>query len=195
MGGVRGDVIALGFLQTTIMEMGQPPPVQNADPAMWVKARQYTGRIVTVSNAKIFDEPIFNYTREFPSVWEEISIPIAYRDDWQAVEQMLLETAGRHAIKAGDLAEAAIAEIENRYAIQRAAIAPRVFVRMTDNWVELTVRFLTADHGVRDIKDQMSRDLLAAMSKAKIGVASGTYEITGLPPIKINMTPETTSPA
>ena len=34
MGGVRGDVIALGFIQTTIMEMGQPPAVQNADPAM-----------------------------------------------------------------------------------------------------------------------------------------------------------------
>ncbi len=26
MGGVRGDVIHLGFMQTTIMEMGQPPP-------------------------------------------------------------------------------------------------------------------------------------------------------------------------
>ncbi len=25
MGGVRGGVIALGFIQTTIMEMGQPP--------------------------------------------------------------------------------------------------------------------------------------------------------------------------
>ncbi|MEO8439076.1 MAG: mechanosensitive ion channel domain-containing protein, partial [Spartobacteria bacterium] len=47
MGGVRGDVIALGFLQTTIMEMGQPPSVQNADPAIWVRSRQYTGRVVT----------------------------------------------------------------------------------------------------------------------------------------------------
>lgn len=37
MGGVRGDVIALDFMQTTIMEMGQPPAVQNADPAMWVR--------------------------------------------------------------------------------------------------------------------------------------------------------------
>jgi small-conductance mechanosensitive channel len=36
MGGVRGDVIALGFMQTTIMEMGQPPSVQDAQPAMWV---------------------------------------------------------------------------------------------------------------------------------------------------------------
>ncbi len=62
MGGVRGDVIALGFIQTTIMEMGQPPSVQNADPAMWVRSRQYTGRVVTVTNDKVFGEPIYNYT-------------------------------------------------------------------------------------------------------------------------------------
>src|SRR5690606_10945725 len=55
MGGVRGDVIAIRFTQTVIMEMGQPPSVEQADPAIWVRARQYTGRIVTVSNAKIFD--------------------------------------------------------------------------------------------------------------------------------------------
>jgi small-conductance mechanosensitive channel len=42
MGGVRGDVVALGFFQTTIMEMGQPPAVQGADPAMWVQSRQFT---------------------------------------------------------------------------------------------------------------------------------------------------------
>ena len=47
MGNVRGDVITLGFTQTTIMEMGQPPSVQNADPSAWVQSRQYTGRIVT----------------------------------------------------------------------------------------------------------------------------------------------------
>lgn len=28
MGAVRGDVLRLGFIQTTIMEMGQPPAVQ-----------------------------------------------------------------------------------------------------------------------------------------------------------------------
>ena len=73
MGGVRGDVIALGFIQTTIMEMGQPPSVEsNADPAMWVRSRQYTGRVVTVTNAKIFDEPVYNYTRDFPYIWEEM---------------------------------------------------------------------------------------------------------------------------
>jgi small-conductance mechanosensitive channel len=73
MGGVRGDVVALGFIQTTIMEMGEPPAMQSADPAVWVRSRQFTGRVVTVSNAKIFDEPVFNYTRDFPYIWEEIT--------------------------------------------------------------------------------------------------------------------------
>ena len=108
MGGVRGDVIRLSFMQTKIMEMGQPPPVDSDEPAMWVHSRQFTGRIVTVSNDKIFD-----------------------------------------------------------------------------NWLELAVRFLSPDHGTRDIKDAMSREILAKLEAAGIGIASATYEITGLPALRL----------
>jgi small-conductance mechanosensitive channel len=185
MGGVRGDVIALGFLQTTIMEMGQPPPVQSADPAMWVKARQYTGRIVTVSNAKIFDEPVYNYTRKFPYIWEEMSFPISYKDDWRKVEQMLLEVVNDKTTAIANLGEPIIKDLEQRYAMARADMKPRVFVRMTDNWIELTVRFIAEDHGVRDLKDAISRDVLDRLESLKIGIASTTFEIVGLPPVRL----------
>ena len=49
----------------------------------------------------------------------------------------------------------------------------------------MTVRFIVRDHGIRDVKDAMSRDILAALDAAGIGIASGTYEIVGLPPIRI----------
>ena len=189
MGGVRGDVVALGFMQTTIMEMGQPPPVQNADPAMWVKSRQYTGRIVTVSNAKVFDEPVFNYTREFPFVWEEMTVPVSYKDDRAAVERILLDAAARHTVKITKLAEPTLVELERRYAVKRSALTPKVYLRMTDNWVELTVRFLAEDHGVRDLKDAMTRDILAAMDAAGIGVASATFEVVGLPSLRVEREP------
>jgi len=185
MGGVRGDVVALGFMQTTIMEMGQPPPVQNADPAMWVRSRQYTGRIVTVSNAKVFDEPVFNYTREFPYIWEEMTVPVSYKDDRAAVERILLDAAARHTVKIAELGEAALKEIEERYVVKRSAMNPKVYLRMTDNWVELTVRFLAEDHGVRDLKDAMTRDILTAMDAAGIGVASATFEVVGLPSLRV----------
>lgn len=90
MGGVRGDVIALGFIRTTIMEMGEPPPVQSAEPAVWVEARQYTGRIVTVTNDRIFSEAVYNYTRDFPYLWEELRVPVPYTADRAAAERILL---------------------------------------------------------------------------------------------------------
>lgn len=185
MGGVRGDVIALGFIQTTIMEMGQPPPVQNADPAMWVHSRQYTGRVVTVSNSRIFDEPVYNYTRDFPYIWEEMTLPVTYTADRARAERILLDVAGRHTVPIGELGEAALLEMERRYFIRRAEMTPRVYFRLTDNWLELTVRFIARDHGIRELKDAMSREILTALDDAGIGIASATFEVVGLPPLRL----------
>lgn len=185
MGSVRGDVIALGFTQTTIMEMGQPPSVQGADPSTWVQSRQYTGRIVTVSNARIFDDPVYNYTREFPYLWEEMVIPISYTADRTRAERIMLDAAGRHTVSLNELSEEAIQEMQRRYLLKPADIRPRVYYRLTDNWLELTVRFIAKDHGIREQKDAMSREILQAMNEAGIGIASATLEIVGLPPLQI----------
>ena len=185
MGGVRGDVIALGFIQTTIMEMGQPPAVRTADPAMWVGSRQYTGRIVTVSNAEIFDQPIYNYTRDFPYIWEEMHIPISYQDDRERAEQILLTTARRHTVSIGEMSQPALQAMRRRYFVHPAALEPKVFYRITDNWLELSLRFIVEDRGIRDIKDAMSRDILKEFDAAGIGIASATFDIVGLPPLRI----------
>jgi len=185
MGGVRGDVIALGFIQTTIMEMGQPPPVQGAAPAMWVQSREYTGRIVTVSNSKIFDEPVYNYSRDFPYLWEELSLPITYSSDRSRAEEILLQAAGSHTVPITELGQEALEEMQKRYVVKAAEMQPKVYYRLTDNWLELTVRFIAKDHGIRGLKDAMSRDILKALDDAGIGLASATFEIVGLPPLRI----------
>lgn len=185
MGGVRGDVISLDFTQTTLMEMGQPPAVQGADPAMWVKSRQYTGRVVTVSNSVVFDEPVYNYTRDFAYIWEEMTLPISYKDDYQEVEKILFEAAHKFTVDVTKLGAEAIHEMKRRYFLADNQLTPKVYYRLTDNWVELSVRFVTKDHGVRDIKDQMSREILLALKEKGIGVASSTYDIVGFPPIQI----------
>lgn len=191
MGGVRGDVIALGFMQTTIMEMGQPPSVQSADPAMWVKARQYTGRIVTVTNAKIFDEPVYNYTRDFGYLFEEITLPIKFDADRARAESILLDAARRHTAEFAAMGEAEAAELQRRYFMREPSFEPRVYWRITDNWLELTVRFVAREHGIRELKDAISRDILAALDAAGIGVASATFELVGAPPLVLR--PEASS--
>jgi small-conductance mechanosensitive channel len=185
MSGVRGDVIALGFTRTKIMEMGQPPSVQQDEPAMWVGARQYTGRIVTVTNDKIFDEPVYNYTREFPFIWEELRVPVRYQADRARAEAILLDAARRHTKEVTAQGASALQELSRRYFVEAAELQPCVFLRLTDNWLELTVRFLAKDHGVRALKDAISRDVLAAFDTAGIEVASATYEIVGVPPLRV----------
>ena len=187
MGGVRGDVIELGLYRTTIMEMGQPPPVQGDDPGMWVKARQYTGRIVTITNDKIFDTPVYNYTRDFPFIWEEMQIPISYQSDVQRAEEIIIAAAAKFTSQYQDIGEQALAELERRYSVQRSEFEPKIFVRLTDNWIELSVRFITSDHGIREVKNRLSREILAEFKKAGIGIASGTYEIVGVPPISVHL--------
>ncbi|MBA3818080.1 MAG: mechanosensitive ion channel [Deltaproteobacteria bacterium] len=189
MGGVRGDVVDLHFTQTTIMEMGQPPPVQNADPAMWVHSRQYTGRIVTVSNARVFDEPVFNYTREFPYIWEEIAIPVMYSADRDRVERLLLGVAQQHTAAIQDMGDESLSELARRYLVQNTDVAPKVFYRLTDNWLELTIRFVAREHGVRDLKDAMCRDILRGLDEAGIEIASATFQLVGLPKVQVELAP------
>ena len=190
MGGVRGEVIALDFFQTTVLEMGQPPSVEpQADPAMWVMARQYTGRIVTVSNGEIFKEPIYNYSRDFPFLWEEIMMPVPYDGDDAKAEQILLDVAKKHTTPIEQMTAQAQEHLRRIYDLQPPSVHPRVYYRLTDNWIALTLRFIVPDRGIRDIKDAMYRDILRAFREAKIDVASGTYDIVGLPPIRVEPMP------
>lgn len=187
MGGIRGDVIGLGFLQTVIMEMGQPPEVQNADPAMWVQARQHSGRIVTITNAKVFDDPVYNYTRDFPFIWEEMRIPVSFTAGRRRAEEIILEAVRTHTKKVAALGEVAIEALERRYFVKRSEMEPRVFFRITDNWIELAVRFIVEDHGIREVKDRISRDIMDRFDEAGIGIASSTYDVVGMPPLRVQI--------
>ena len=173
MGGVRGDVIGLSFMQTRIMEMGQPPKInEQTEPAMWVHSRQFTGRIVTVTNDKVFDEPVYNYTHEFPYIWDEMNIPIHYSEDYSKVDKLLLDAARKHAVGREKIGEDEVKRLKDRFGIEVGAIDPRVFWRMTENWLEISVRYLAPDHGGRAIKDRMSREILAGLEKAGIPIAA-----------------------
>ncbi len=103
--------------------------------------------MVTVSNSTVFDEPVYNYTHEFPYVWEEIRLPVSYKDDRKTVEQILLDAANRHTIQTRTISEDALKELARRYFVAPAELAPRVYWRLTDNWIELTVRFIAPTHG------------------------------------------------
>lgn len=192
MGGVRGDVVGLSYLRTTVMEMGQPPAVSGDDPGMWVGGRQYTGRIVNITNDKVFETPIYNYTRQFPFLWDEIAVPLRYESDWQRAEEILLEAAREATADLLPQAHEALQRLLEEYVtLEKPILEPQVYLRMTDNWIELTLRFLAAEHGVRDLKNRISRQVLHHLTTAGIDIASATYEVVRLPAITVNTNEET----
>jgi len=181
MGGVRGDVIGLTFMQTRIMEMGESPREKDDDKS-WVRSRQFTGRIVTVTNDKVFDCPVYNYTHEFAYIWDEISIPIAFHQDFAKAEKIILDAANAQARTAKWLGKEEVKRLEERFGIDAGEIDPRVFWRITEDWMELTVRFLGPDHGIRKTKDQMTREIIAGFEKAGILIAATRQEGVTLEP-------------
>jgi small-conductance mechanosensitive channel len=170
MGGVRGDVVALGLIQTTIMEIGEPPAMQGAPPAIWVRSRQYSGRIVTVSNDQIFDEPVYNYTRDFPYLWDEITLAIPYSADRVAAEGIMREAAQRHTGQLATQAAAALARLARVYTLQPSSTEPHVSYQLARDRLELTLRFVIEARGARDAKDAISRDILVGFDAAGIAI-------------------------
>ena len=106
------------------------------------------------------------------------------------MEQILIEAARKYAVSPDVVGQQTVEHLRRRYFIELSDFAPRVYWRLTDNWLELTVRFIARDHGVRDMKDRMSRDVLRALDDAGIGLASATYDIVGFPPLQIASLPE-----
>ncbi len=171
MGGVRGDVLDITPLRTKVLEIGSA-----GDETSWVRGRQYTGRVVSISNKAVFSEPVYNSSAAFDYLWEELTLPVPYQEDWRLAERILQEEAERTSSSAG--ARQAIEEMRRRYPVERAEVEPRVFVRATDNWVELSARFVVPVRGGRALKDQMSRRVLDRFTEHGLTVASATQDIT-----------------
>jgi small-conductance mechanosensitive channel len=186
MNSIRGDVIGLGFMQTTVMEMGQSAPESSAAPAVWVGGRQYTGRVVRITNDKIFDSPIYNYTREFPYVWEEIKMPIHHSGRRAEAERILLAVAHKHTDQIMKDAAPALDKLRADYFLpQDIHTEPRVYYRVTDNWIEMSLRFISPEPGVRDLKDKMFRDILDGFERENVLIASTSSELSITSPVRV----------
>ncbi|HEY2029709.1 MAG TPA: mechanosensitive ion channel family protein [Myxococcales bacterium] len=184
LGGVRGDVLDIGLLKTTVMEMGVPHS-QQPNPNHWISARQYSGRVVTLANSVVFEEPVFNYSRNFDFLWEELQLPIKYDADLALAQKILVDAARELTEDIAKEAENQLRALRNRVLLADATVEPTVYVRLTDNWVELSLRFVCRPHGIRELKDKMWRRVFEALQQHHIEVASSTFAVVGLPELRV----------
>ncbi|MHB0937013.1 MAG: mechanosensitive ion channel family protein [Armatimonadota bacterium] len=175
---IKGDVIDISILRTTLMEIGE-----------WVEADLYTGRIVRVPNNAVFRGPVYNYSADFPFVWDQITVPVRYGSDYalaRAIFQRLAdEVAGEYTLQAQDNWDIML----RRYAIERATLHPMVTLVANDNWVEFTVRYLVDYKKRRTTRDRLYQRVLEefAQSEERLQFASATQEIVGMPDLSVRM--------
>ncbi|GFE60633.1 mechanosensitive ion channel family protein [Geobacter sp. AOG2] len=179
LGGITGDVIDIGVLRTTLMETGQ-----------WVNADLYNGRIVRVANSFVFKEPVFNYSGDFPFLWDEITVPVKYGSDGKLARKILQKVADD--ALGGFVPETRKTwhEMVNKYRIENARIEPTVTLIANDNWMEFTVRYVTDFKQRRSTKDVLFTRIMEEFdaTEGRVSLASSTFQLVDAPVFNVRMT-------
>ncbi len=178
LGGIKGDVMDIGVLRTTIMETGQ-----------WVTGDLYNGRIVLIANSFVFKEPVFNYSGDFPFLWDEIKIPIQYGSNYEKTKEILLNV-GKDV--AGDLSQKSREKwntLRNKYRLEEAQTMPLVSLIANDNWVEYTLRYVVIYNKRRATKTELFTKILNEIeaTNGEIKFASATFQLVEAPELKVNI--------
>lgn len=178
VGGIRGDVIDVGFLRTTLMETGG-----------WIDGDLYNGRLVRVANSFVFKEPVHNYSGEFEFVWDEIVVPIKHGSDFRE-GRAILEEAGR-AITAefAEGARARWAQLVRAYRLEDSSVDPLVTLVANDNWIALTLRYVVHFRRRRVTKDALFMRILDAVAATdgRVALASTTVQLVDLPALDVRV--------
>ena len=156
LGGIKGDVMDIGILRTTIMEIGQ-----------WVDGDLYNGRIVFIANSFVFKGPVFNYSGDFPYLWDEIKIQIQYGGNYEKVKEILLNIGKEVSGDYTHDAEAKWNLLQNKYRLEYAPTEPMVSLIANENWVEFTLRYIVVFNKRRSTKSEMFSRILKAIDAAK----------------------------
>lgn len=169
LGGIKGDVIEIGVLRTTLMEIGE-----------WVVGDNYSGRIVRIANSFVFKAPVFNYSADFGFLWDEITLPLRYGSNVEVAERIVLEAIRTEMGEIGAELKSEWARLVRKYRIEDARLEPFVTLKLTDNWIEMSARFIVTYRRRRSAKDRISRAVLKAIeaSEGQVRLASATMEIT-----------------
>jgi len=178
LGGIKGDVMDIGVLRTTIMEIGQ-----------WVDGDLYNGRIVLIANSFVFKEPVFNYSGDFPFLWDEIKIPVQYGSNYvmakEIIQKVGIEVAGDLTAKSQEKWSA----MQNKYRLEDAQTEPMVSMICNDNWVEFTLRYVVNYKRRRVTKTELFTRLLNEIegSGGEVKFTSATFHLVEAPEFKVKI--------
>lgn len=129
IGGVRGDVVDIGLLHHSLMEIGN-----------WIAGDDRTGRVLHVPNSSVLSSIVANYTKGwYQHIWDEIHVLVTFESNWKEARRLLQGIVGvsAEATKASELRPGATA-----YLVMDASTQPSVSLGVKDSGIQLTARYV-----------------------------------------------------
>lgn len=167
--GVVGDVIDIGVLKTTVLEVGNQ-----------VFGQQSTGRLVTIPNYQMLSSNVLMSGTDNPFVWQEVRVTVTFESDWQRAESILREAGDQMHREVAPELEAGFRRLERRYAFKYGTLTPIVYLTLGSYGVELTLRYLVGVRRRRGSEDRVSRLILSALTaEPGVRIAYPTYRAVG----------------
>ena len=144
--GIIGDVVNTNTLNFEILE------VSNKE-----EGEQSTGIIIQVPNAKIFSEPIKNYTKAFKYIWSELIVKIKLEANLEENKRILYTI-----VESNDIVKRIPKKMKQElndaigdYRIYYNNLEPIIYTKLTDEYIELTIRYLAHPKKARHIESQI----------------------------------------
>jgi small-conductance mechanosensitive channel len=160
IGEATGDVIDVGYLDTTLWEFG----------GKYISGDHPSGRLIKFPNEKVLDEIVYNYSWPlFPYIWNEIKFYVAFNADLEFIASTMQK------ITEEELGKEMIARVQTfRDLLARTPVdelevheRPRVIFRVSENtWLEAIVRYLVPPREAGRVKTRLIKKLLAALNAA-----------------------------
>ncbi|MBJ2172890.1 mechanosensitive ion channel [Aureibaculum sp. A20] len=174
--GIKGDVIDVDSIYTTMMEIGQ-----------WVSSDNYSGRIVKLSNAFVFKGPIYNYSQDFPFIWDEFNLPIKYGSDIELAKRIVIKIARKVLSDYTLNSKAKWNDIVNKYYIENAEVDPTLAITLNDNWIQFNLRYIVDYKKRRGTKDVLNDEIRKEiyLTNGKVMLASTTLELIKIPKLEV----------
>lgn len=165
--GVVGEVIDVGVMKTTILEVGH-----------LVEGRQSSGRLASIPNAKFMSQAALYSPDYSPWAWHESSFLLTYESDWERGVALLEELGA----ELHDELEPAMLEgfrrLERSFAFKHGPLTPIVYVQALDSGVQLTLRFLTHIRRRRGSEDRLVRAVLREVERdPRLEIAYPTWRV------------------
>ena len=158
IGDATGDVIDVGYLDTTLWEFG----------GEYLSTDHPSGRVIKFPNSKVLGSAVYNYSWPlFPYIWNEIKFNVAYESDLEFVAQTMQDIAHE------ELGEAML----DRVRVFKRLLAetpvdelqvnerPNVIFRVSENtWLQAIVRYLAPPREAGRIKTRLIKKMLERLN-------------------------------